>query len=323
MSRLDVIQPGAIIRLKSNRIVVVLDGRVLRSIPVFQLARLIVHAGAEVTPAALRAIVDHHGSVVFLDRLGRLQAEVRSSFSDTWEDRHRQMTVLSNREECLMTSAAIVRGKIHNQRVLIGRVNRRHRYASLGPELAALKRLGIKSTSASSLDSLRGIEGAASRVYFSSLKQIIDDQAEFTKRARFGSDVVNASLNYTYALLRERVCSAIVARGLDPEVGVLHGPFRRRPALALDLMEEWRSPIADRVVLTLLSRGDIGMRSMESKNPPMLHSEARRRLVRRFVNRLSDSSGAGKTYGAQIDVQVGEYRAWLRGGPSYAPYAWR
>jgi CRISPR-associated protein Cas1 len=114
---------------------------------------------------------------------------------------------------------------------------------------------------ADDLDTLRGLEGAATRAYFQAWPTLIQREAptfDFDGRShRPPGDAVNALLGFTYALLQKDVRAACAAAGLDPSLGLLHGPRPNLPAAVLDLMEPFRPALADSVVLSLLNRGTV------------------------------------------------------------------
>lgn len=124
--------------------------------------------------------------------------------------------------------------------------------------VAAMRELQVRCSKCCSLDEVLGIEGKAASCYFSNwsllIKEPLRSEWPFSKRSgRSACDPVNAMLNYAYALLEADAAKAIIACGLDPHQGFLHSSVRNKPALALDLMEEFRAPIADSVVQTLIN----------------------------------------------------------------------
>jgi CRISPR-associated protein Cas1 len=123
---------------------------------------------------------------------------------------------------------------------------------------------GLEAARAASADEARGHEGVAGQIYFSAFDQMITGDREafhFGGRSRRPPlDSVNALLSFVYALLRHDIESALETVGLDPAVGFLHTDRPGRPSLALDLMEELRAALADRLVLTLINRRQVGGR---------------------------------------------------------------
>ena len=124
--------------------------------------------------------------------------------------------------------------------------------------VAAMRELQVRCSKCCSLDEVLGIEGEAASCYFSNwsllIKEPLRSEWPFSKRSgRPACDPVNAMLNYAYALLEADAAKAIIACGLDPHQGFLHSSVRNEPALALDLMEEFRAPISDSVLQTLIN----------------------------------------------------------------------
>lgn len=320
MEHLEILTAGVIVRLRSNRIVAVLDDTVLRSLPLAQVSRLTLHHSVEITPSALRAAIDSGVSIVFLDNCGRLRAEARSFDSPGWKDRHLQHLARFDEAKRLEFARAIVAGKIRNQLVLVARIGRTRTDCNVSSELAIMRSLVRKVELAKSRDSLRGFEGAASRAYFQIVRTSLSDEWVFHRRGRHERGATNAALNYCSALLRESVRTAIGKIGLDPETGMMHEPFRERPALALDLMEEWRPPLMESLVLGLQRRREVHESDVSEG---LLSIDARRSIIERFERRMSDPCGMGRTYREQIDMNAVSYLEWIRGGAMYEPFSWR
>ena len=159
----------------------------------------------------------------------------------------------------------MIRGKIHNQRVLL----RRNAKAPLDDSvLEQLKELEAKTESAASLETLLGIEGTAARLYFGQFHKLLSPRlevaAEFQAHGRARRpppDPVNAVLGFCYSLLTKDLVAVLTGVGLDPFLGVLHQPRYGRPALALDLAEEFRALVAESVALQCLNNGEINEKS--------------------------------------------------------------
>jgi CRISPR-associated protein Cas1 len=148
---------------------------------------------------------------------------------------------------------------------------------------------------AASLDSVRGIEGDAAKVYFSALNNVVRRDA----RPHFGMDGrtrrpprdrINALLSFLYAMLMNDCRSALESAGLDPQLGFLHAVRPGRAALALDLMEEFRAVITDRLALTLINRGQVGTRDFVEREggAVSLEGEARRAVVVAYQERKQE-----------------------------------
>lgn len=170
---------------------------------------------------------------------------------------------------------------------------------------------------APSLTDLLGIEGEAAGNYFKSFSTMLKGvTAAFAasrwrgRRRRPAPDPVNAALDYTYALLLGDCIRSLVACGLDPHAGFLHSSSRNKPALALDLMEEFRAPVADSVVVRAIRNGEIGeddfVRDIGSYR---LTDNGRRQLIAGFERRVETSFrhpifGYDVTWRRAIEVQA-------------------
>ena len=181
-------------------------------------------------------------------------------FARNWEEnlRHRQYARGQDPAFCLALTRSIVDGKLRNSRAFALRLARTRPHLDATPlervdaALAALP-------DAKDLDTVRGLEGSGARAYFNILRQALRPAMGFDKRTRRPPrDPVNALLSLGYSLLNQNFMTACEIVGLDPYDGFLHADKYGKPALALDLMEEFRSIIADSVALNLVNRRRIG-----------------------------------------------------------------
>jgi CRISPR-associated protein Cas1 len=174
-----------------------------------------------------------------------------------------------------------------------------------------------------SRESLLGLEGAATRAYFSAWPALLsrsEPSLQFMGRTRRPpQDAVNALLSFTYSLLQKDVHAACIIAGLDPYLGVLHVPRRTLPAMVLDLMEAFRPVVADSVVLALLNRGAFQSRHAEPRDEGVYLTEAGRKLVyKAYGRRRSDTitlPGMGRSlpYYRAYELQARRMAAALEG----------
>jgi CRISPR-associated protein Cas1 len=202
--------------------------------------------------------------------------------------RRQQYRTADNDQAALPIVRAIVTAKIANSRVVLLRAARESSDASRQDRLREagdrLSWTGIEVMRAATIDEARGHEGMGGQIYFSVFDDmIIGDRKSFHfggRSRRPPRDRVNALLSFIYALLRHDVESALEGVGLDPAVGFLHTDRPGRPSLALDLMEELRSSLADRLALTLINRRQVqGDGFIEQDGGGILLQEATRKTV--------------------------------------------
>ena len=271
LNTLYVTTEGAGLRKDGENLVAEVDGAIYVSPPLIQAC-----AGAGIT-------------IVLLDRAGRFWARIEGPVSGNVLLRREQYRVSDAPDEIVRS---IVSGKIANQRTVLQRALRDH-----GEELAAdrrgaieqavmrlgmiLQRVGLADDGA---DTLRGAEGEAGHVYFGVFNDMIRvDEADIVFRGRSRRpplDPVNALLSFLYTLLTHDCRSAAESVGLDPAVGFLHRDRPGRPSLALDLMEELRPVLADRLALALFNRRQIsGKDFVRQDNGAVLLTDNGRKTV--------------------------------------------
>jgi CRISPR-associated protein Cas1 len=160
------------------------------------------------------------------------------------------------------------------------------------PDAVGRLRILAKSTSTSgSLNELLGIEGDAARAYFAAFSSMLKvSDVGFTSRTkRPARDPVNAALNYGYALLLSDCIRAVRACGLDPHAGFLHSSERNKPALALDLCEEFRAPVADSAVLRAFNNGELSSSDFFSRLGTVNLTEVgRKKMIAAYERRVTD-----------------------------------
>ena len=217
------------------------------------------------SPPVLGLCCERGVGISFLTEQGRFLARVTGPVSGNVLLRRQQYRMADDGESALPVVRTIVAAKIANSRVVLLRAAREitdeARENLLRDAANRLSWAGLEAARAVSIDEARGHEGVAGQAYFSVFDQMISGDREafrFNGRSRRPPlDSVNALLSFVYALLRHDIESALESVGLDPAVGFLHTDRPGRPSLALDLMEELRAALADRLVLTLINRRQV------------------------------------------------------------------
>lgn len=234
------------------------------AVPIHHLQSVVVFGHSLVSPGALALCAEHGVPVSYLSLHGRLVARVDAPASGNVLLRREQFRWADDPDRCREISRAIVAGKVQNARTLLLRAAREAADAGDAEALrSAADLLGgtIRDLGrAATLDEVRGIEGDAARRYFEAFPRMIRVRDGFPMAGRSRRpplDPVNALLSFLYAILVHDCAAALTCAGLDPSVGFLHVDRPGRPSLALDLMEEFRPLIADRLVLALINRRQV------------------------------------------------------------------
>lgn len=262
---LYVVTSGAVARLDHDAVRVEVDGEMAARFPLASLAGIVAVGRVSVTASLLGRCAEDGRSVVWLDQRGRFMARVEGRIRGNVLLRRSQHLALDDTQRTWRLARQFVAGKIQNSRQVLLRGAREALAAEDSAALteradrlaAGLERLEV----AADLETVRGLEGDAARAYFEAFPLLVrvdrDDFGFDGRSRRPPRDRVNALISFLYALLRTECASGLEGAGLDPQVGYLHALRPGRPGLALDLMEELRPVLADRVALTLVNRRQV------------------------------------------------------------------
>lgn len=252
--------PGTLLRLEGDAMRVIHPDRPGRHlVPLHRVESMILWHGVEVTPDVLFWCSVHGIQVTWITQNGRLLASITGHEAMRPQLRLAQARAHDNPEHRLGLARLFVAGKLQNYRQLLLRAAR----DATGDRQRELRAVAQRHTDglqslpgATSLTEVLGAEGRAARSYFGALNRLIP-RAVAERSRRPPTDPVNCYLSAGYGLLRSSVHSAVTHVGLDVSVGFLHGARGGKPSLALDLMEEMRALLVDRLVATLFNRDEV------------------------------------------------------------------
>ncbi|MEV6814791.1 type I-C CRISPR-associated endonuclease Cas1c [Micromonospora sp. NPDC051296] len=234
-----------------------------RLLPLVRLDHLVLFAGVTPSDDLLLRCADDGRSVSWLTGSGRFRAGLIGPTHGNPLLRQAQHRAADSPDRQLPIAVAIVAGKIHNARQVLLRTARDtsgHRQTALRASAELLAgRLELLATAASTNEVL-GVEGIAARDYFAAMPYLLGASKDWKtsgRNKRPPTDPLNCLLSFLYGMLRVAVQGALEQVGLDPYIGYLHAVRPGKPALALDLMEEFRPLLADRLALTMLNRREL------------------------------------------------------------------
>jgi CRISP-associated protein Cas1 len=318
-SPLYVTEPGAQVGVDGQRIVVRRQKEELASLRFLDVSSVSVFGNVQVTAHAMRELFSKEIPVCWFTGGGWFSGIAEGLPSRNVELRRRQ--VMADEALSLRVARRMVEGKILNARTLLRR-NTKARHAEA---LNEMKRLASRAASADSFGSLLGLEGGAARIYFSQFSSMIVPIAklagfDFEKRSRRPpTDPVNAVLSYVYGLLVKDITVTCLQVGFDPYQGVFHQPRFGRPALALDLAEEFRPIVGDSVVLTVLNNNQLSERDVVRRGGAVaLTADARKTVIGAYEARLASEVthpmfGYRVSYRRAFEVQARLFGAVLVG----------
>ena len=273
LNTLYITSPDAFIRKEGETFVVELDNKKALQAPVSTIENIVCFGFKPVTPALMAFCAENNIGISYLSRSGRFLARVYGEQKGNVLLRKEQYAMADSSERSLNIARNIIAAKIANSRNLLQRHVRNHgsdeACSSIEKCIQSLASNISRIERSPDLDGLRGYEGECASLYFDCFNAMITCQKEdfiFNGRSkRPPLDNVNALLSFVYMILVNDIRSALETTGLDTQVGFLHRIRPGRPSLALDIMEEFRAYIADRVVLNLVNLKQVTGEDFEKK----------------------------------------------------------
>lgn len=331
---------GASLKKDGENLVAEVEGTERARLPLHMLGSVVIFGAIYVSPALIGACASSGIAMALFDRVGRFQARIEGPVTGNVLLRRAQYKTSDRPEEI---SRSFILGKISNQRAVLMRSVRDY-----GDELSSegnekirqtIDRLAfvLRKVSLTDLNlaEMRGAEGEAANLYFSVFDSLIrspDTEMRFNGRSRRPPlDPINAILSFLYALLAHDCRSAAEGVGLDPAVGFLHRDRPGRPSLALDLMEELRPILADRLALSLVNRRQLRAKDfiVRDGGAVMLTDDGRKTLLTAWQDRkkqerrhpfLDETAPLGLVPHLQAQLLARHLRGDL---DAYPPWFWK
>lgn len=298
---------------------VTLDGNVLSKHPIQQIRAIYLFGPVQMSAQLAHTCLEEEKDVSYFAPSGRFLGLLRGLPTSGIDARLGQYRLFQDGNTRLKLAQEIVRAKIHNQRVLLMRNGD-------VPEqvIEELRDLRDRTSETVDIETLLGLEGRAAAVYFNGFSSMIKEKKmgdfSFTERnKRPPRDPVNALLSLAYSMLSKELTGVCHAVGLDPFFGFYHRPRYGRPALALDLMEEFRPLTADSLVVSLINRGEIAPSDfLFSSQGCNLNEHGRRAFWQGWFRRLNDEVTHPvfryrMSYRRMFEVQARQLWRFLRG----------
>ncbi len=265
LNTLYVTTPESYLSKDGTNVVISLEGKEIFRIPINNLESIFTFGYQGASPGVMRLCAENGVSLSFYSPNGRFISRCQGSVNGNILLRKRQFEILNDKEEKERLATRFILGKIINSRVILRRFIRDYPSHKNRSDIEIitdnLRRLTLRLNSSYDLATLRGIEGEAAAAYFSVFNYLILNPGAYfqfsTRNRRPPTDPVNAMLSFGYSLLANDCASALEGVGLDPAAGFMHTLRPGRNSLALDLMEEMRCYIVDRLVLSMINNRQV------------------------------------------------------------------
>ena len=329
---------GAYLHREGETVVVEIEREKKLQLPLHTIGGIVCSGNVLCSPFLLGTCAERDISISFMTEYGKFLASVRGPVNGNVLLRRAQYRSADDADAVKSIASYIVTAKLANSRVVLKRALRDH---SDKLDNDALKKTVTNIDSilndiprAKDTDMVRGFEGQGAAAYFNVFNNLIIEHKEFVFRERSRRpplDEVNALLSFLYVLLAHDVRSALETVGLDTQVGFLHRDRPGRHGLALDMMEEFRPVIADRIALSLINRGQLTLSDFDTSEggAVYMNDKARKTVLVEYQNRKQD-----EVYHPYIEekikigllffVQAGLMARFLRGDiDGYPPFFWK
>lgn len=331
MATLYLSEQQAIVKKRDGYLIVQYADRHKVEVPLIKVSQVVVSGDVTLTAPAIHTLLENGIEICFLSFYGHFRGRLSPPVAKNALIRKAQYQAHIDQTRSLKVAQACVQGKLENMRTLLLRANRSLQDQQISEAALSIHLMSQQAARTATVGSLLGVEGNGSAAYFGVFQKLLRDSFPFVgRRRRPPTDPVNALLSLSYTLLLHQVAAAIQVVGFDPYLGFLHQPRHGRPALALDLMEEFRPIIADSVVLNVLNHHILTVKDFRDElGAVYLQAEARKTFYAKFEERLQENIqhphfGYRTTYRRCIELQARLLGKWLTGEiPDYQPFGVR
>lgn len=318
MATLYLNEQQSIVKKRDGYLIVQYPDKRKVEVPLIKVTQVVVSGDVTLTTPALHILLEMGIEVCFLSLFGHFRGRLSPPTAKNALIRREQYKAHIDQQKALLVAQACVRGKLENMRAMLLRSNRLLQDNEVSDATIAIRHMIQQVDQTVTVGSLLGVEGNGSASYFGVFQKLLRDSFDFThRRRRPPTDPVNALLSLGYTLLLHQVLAAIQVVGFDPYLGFLHQPRHGRPALALDLMEEFRPIIADSVVLNVLNHRILTTRDFQEElGAVYLKPQARKTFYAKFEERLQEEVhhphfGYRVSYRRCIELQARLLAKWL------------
>ena len=319
-------EQGAYVSISGNTLKVKTKDGQTQKIRLIDVSGLTIYGNIQVTTQAVRRLCEEGIPISYLSYGGRFIGATSGHASRNIDLRIRQHRTYESRTALVRIARSMVRGKILNCITLL----RRNHTSNPGEALARMSEMAERCKTCRRYNTLLGIEGMAAKVYFGEFGGMLkrDTEFDFTERNRRPpKDPVNAMLSYLYMLLSRQAQTTVSTVGFDPYLGFLHTPHHGRPALALDIMEEFRPIVCDSVCIGLVNNGSVKTADfIEHTTGVAMSDTTRRKVTMAFEARMDETVrhrllGYSASYRRILETQARLLARHILGEiPEYPPF---
>ena len=331
MATLYLLEQGTSLYRDYQRLIVHIPKQERLEIPIREIDKILIFGNIQLSTPVINSCLDAEIGIFFLSRSGQYQGHLWSAEKTHLHNELVQFDRHKEPEFQVNMCRSIVMGKLVNSKRLLQRLNRKHKSPVVESAIAGINADLKAASQVDNIDKVRGYEGIGAVRYFGCLSQLITNPSfSFNGRNRQPpTDPVNSLLSFGYTLLFNNVLSLILAEGLSPYLGNLHYGEDKKPYLAFDLMEEFRSPIVDSLILKLVNKPVFKVTDFDTVTETggvYLNQTARRGFFKYFEARMNEETAHPDlqnpvSYRYAIQLQIRRYKRSLLSNIPYEPFA--
>lgn len=293
MAHIYITGSGSTVGVNGGRLEIHQKDGLLKSVPRETVESIAIFGNSSLTPSCIQFVLEKGISVSYFSGKGKYFGRLESTSHHRTDVMKKQFEVCDNEGFCLDMGRKMISAKIRNQEVVLRRYVKEPDDNQL-QELNIMKKYHKKAENAESIEELLGYEGIAARTYFKCIGGFIEREFAFNGRSkRPPEDAFNSMLSLGYTLLMYEIYSKIEDEGMSPFYAAVHKNYGNHPALASDLMEEWRSVIVDSVVLSLIQGHEIHIDEFykdEENGGVFLEKSGMRKFISKFERKMNSTS---------------------------------
>jgi CRISPR-associated protein Cas1 len=293
---------GCYIGKKGDELDITYEGKSLARAKIMETSQVLIFGYSQISTQALSELSRKNIPVCYFSSGGWFKSILTGMSHKNVLLRIKQFEIYENQTKSIEIARKMISGKIRNCRTML----RRNSITKNKTVLSKLSEIVNSCETAMDFQSLLGFEGMAARIYFQHFKDMFKNEMQFEfeeRNRRPPKDPVNALLSYLYAVLTSNVMVTCLSVGFDPYLGFLHRPKYGKPALALDLIEEFRPIICDSVVIGMINTGEISSKDFLSVGPTCaISSIGKKKLINAYERRM-DTLVTHPIYGYSVSYR--------------------
>lgn len=328
MPNLYLISQGAQFRYTKGTIVIEKDGIELDEIEMINIDNVIIYGNVQFTTQAAKALVANGKSIFLLSKLGKLIGRFIPIRSGDHLTMINQINRKNDNSFVLSFSRSIVKSKIDSYQGITQRYESYHKGSSLDEYQEKMDKIASSVSSADNNAALLGLEGAASAQYFGAFRNMLKPEWTFKERIKHPpGDPVNSLLSFAYTLLYYEMDALIESHGMNSNIGYYHQNEYGRRSLASDMIENFRAPLVDRLVLSVLNRNMLDPEDFdESSGGFYLNKRAKKVFIRQYEKQIQQEfeyRNKKSSLRREMQLQVESLKRFVNSSAEYEPFNFR